>query len=236
MSEPFDPIDALRQLPAAARRQPCPEEERWIELLTGRLDAAEQERLRQHLEECPSCAATARDARQFLVAMGELADPRRVTQRSRLLVLAAAVALAVVGTAVLLKTGVGRRPAPDPVAELAATLDVAAPAEADAGSVDSELVFRGEGGSERVSSFAAALAPYRSRDYPSACAALALHGRRFPEDREARYLGAVACLKAGKVDRAEALLAALAAAPGDRRDDARSLLGRLRRARGGPGG
>jgi hypothetical protein len=236
MSEPFDPIEALRQLPAAEGRGPCPEEERWVELLTGRLDATEEERLRQHLEDCPSCAATARDARQFLVAMGELAESPRAGRRSLVLGLAAAVVLAVVGTAVLLKSGVGRKPAPDPVAELAASLEVAAPAEPDPGSIDAELTFRGAGDGERARSLAAALGPYRSRDYGTACSALAIHGHRFSQDREARYLGAVACLKAGKVDRAEALLAALAASPGDRRDDARSLLGRLRGARGSPGG
>ena len=235
MSEPFDPINALRQLPATEGRGPCPEEERWVELLTGRLDAAEEEQLRRHLEDCPSCAATARDAGQFLVAMGELAAPVRARRRSLAVGLAAGVALVVVGTAMLLKTGVGRRPAPDPVAELAASVEVAAPAEPDPGSIDAELTFRGAGDGERARSLAAALAPYRSRDYGSACAALAIHGHRFSEDREARYLGAVACLKAGKVDRAEALLAALAASPGDRHDDARSLLGRVSRAREGPG-
>jgi hypothetical protein len=239
MSEPFDPVDALRHLPAAEGREPCPEEERWVELLTGRLAAAEEERLRQHLEVCPLCAATARDARLFLVAVGELAEGRLGLdrrQRVRLLGFAAAVALAVVGTGVLLKTGVGRRPAPDPVARLAASLEVPAPPAVEDGSVADELVFRdGEDGG-RASSLAAALVPYRNRDYVLACGALALHGKRFADGREARYLAAVACLKSGEADRADALLSALAAAPGDRRDDARSLLDRLRQARGGPGG
>jgi hypothetical protein len=240
MSEPFDPVDALRHLPAAEGREPCPEEERWVELLTGRLAAAEEERLRQHLEICPLCAATARDARLFLVAVGELAEsPLVFDRRHRTLVLgfAAAAALALVGSAVLLKTGAWRRPAPDPVARLAAAVEVPAPGGVDNGSVAEELLFRdGEDRSGRASSFAAALVPYRNRDYALACGALAVHGKRFADDREARYLAAVACLKSGEADRAEALLAALAAAPGDRRDDARSLLHRLRQARGGPGG
>jgi hypothetical protein len=210
--------------------EPCPEPERWIELLAGRLDATEAERLRRHLEGCPSCAATARDARQFLVAMGELPDSS-VARPARPLLVAAAAAVALIGTVVVLKTTGERKPALDPVAELAAALEVAAPPVTETGSVESELVFRGEGDSERASSLEAALAPYRKRDFARACAALDLHARHFSGDREARYLGAVACLKGGAVDRAEGMLAALAASPGDRRDDARGLLERLRQAR-----
>jgi hypothetical protein len=234
MSEPGDPLAALRRLPVTTAGQPCPEAERWIELLRGRLDAAEEELLRQHLEGCPACAATARDAHQFLVALGELAPSRRSARRPWALGVAAALALVAVGTAVRLRTAEWRRLAADPVAALAAELNVPAPPVPEPSSVDSELVFRGEE-DERARSLAAALVPYRQASFTRACTALAAHGGRFPTDREARYLAAVACLKAGDADHADALLAGLSGSAGDRRADAGALLGRLRQARAGRG-
>lgn len=230
-----DPIDVelRRLLRRALRSSACPPDERWLALSAGELAAEEAETLRRHLGDCAACAGVAADAQRFLRAMDA---PRPAAQRVRLqrwviAAGAAAAAAAVIATAVGLGWPAVSRRAPDPVADFVAELEPPALPAAGGDATADELVYRGSESSTAQSSRDAALTPYRVREYAAACRALAEHGQRFPADREARYLGAVACLKAGEVDRGEGALASLAAVAGERREDARALLEGLRSAR-----
>jgi cell division protein FtsB len=60
---------AVRARPAATG--PCLSEERLLAFYADRLDGDGAESVREHLAECPRCLELARDARQFLRAMGE---------------------------------------------------------------------------------------------------------------------------------------------------------------------
>lgn len=212
----------------------CPPETSWLALLSHALTPEEAEALRRHLGECSTCAAVAADARRFLLAMDA---PGSGVSHSRswwwaLGSVAAAAAVAVIAwTAGLLGERGATRSAPVGLAELAASLELPAPPAEGAESSPGTLVYRGRVDPEAIRSLTAALAPYRGRQFADACRALAEHGRSFPEDREARFLAAVSCLEARELDQSEALLASLAAVAGDRRDDARALLDRLRAAR-----
>ncbi|MFN7941975.1 MAG: hypothetical protein U0X73_10255 [Thermoanaerobaculia bacterium] len=206
----------------------CPREERWIALAAGEAAADEADLLRRHLEGCAACAATAADARRFLLAMGSTRPAPTFARSGRRVLIALAASLAIAGIAWLI--GDPRwRPAPDPIAELVATLEL--PAAPESESTAGGVTLRGAEISAASRSLAAALVAYRDRRFAAACDGLADHGRRFPADREARFLAAVSCLEARELDRAEALLASLAAVAGDRRDDSRRLLDRLRAAR-----
>ena len=214
-------------LRSIASRTDCPPEDQWIDLLRGELDEAVSEKLREHLEACPECAATARDARGFLLALnGNVALPRRSARvRSAAWLAAASVILA---AGALFWLGRDERPGESAVARWAAALDVPAPDEAEGSSVDSELVYRSGAASQHERGHTVTLAPYRAGRWLEACEALAAHGKDFPQERESRFLAAIACLKAGELARAEALLASLAAVEGERREAARELLERLR--------
>ncbi len=209
----------------------CPMAESWIELLQGELPSERAEELRGHLEICSECAGVAAQARRFLIAMGELAErPARGAALRGGLGLAAALAVLAIGLLYLF--GGERRTPLGAVERLAAALEVAAPPAPSAATDRAGLIYRGTAGeSPGAAALAGALAPYRERRFADACVALTKHGGEFPEDREARFLAAVACLKAGELDRADTLLASLAAVVGDRQQDARSLLESLRRAR-----
>ena len=242
--DPHDPIDVelRRHLSRAPRDADCPADERWLALVAGELDAGGAEALRQHLEGCASCAATAAEARKFRLAIGarspwspwstrstwSTADTRRRGIRWAV-GFAALVALAAAPW--LLRFG-SPHFEPGAIHELVTALEVSPPPSRDEPG-GSDLVFRAGADSAAARAFAAALGSYRDRRWTAACRTLGEHGQRFPEEREARFLAAVACLKAGELDRSEALLAALAAVAGDRRDDARALLDRLRTARQG---
>lgn len=210
-------------------RLDCPPAERWLDLLSGSVEDAEADRLRGHLADCRGCAKVARDARRFLLAMDE---PIARVREHRVLALrwtaAAAVALGV-GSVLLL--GLPERTRAGAVARLATDVDIAAPVLSPPGAADQDLVFRGGGVLERIASLDAALVPYRGSAFGAACAALREHARRFPADREGRFFAAVACLEAGELEPADELLASLAVSSGERSDEARELLGRLRRAR-----
>lgn len=230
-----DPSDVelrslLRRLPPS---RDCPPEERWLELAAGELAVGEVEVLRSHLADCAACTAAAADARRFHLAMAppEPARPRARFRRWAVGAAAAAAAVAVIATAV----GLARRPvaraAADPVAAFVEVLEPPALPASGGDPVADELLYRGDTSPAARHSLAAALTPYRVRDFAAACRTLAAHGERFPADREARYLAAMACLKTGELDRGEALLASLAASAGERRDDARQVLERLQRAR-----
>jgi hypothetical protein len=228
-----DPLDPelrrlLRDRAPRGERPDCPRAERWIALLSGEVAADEAERLRRHLGECAACAATAADARRFLLAMGGARTAPTLARPGRRVLGALAATVAIAGVAWLIRDAPWRS-APDPIAELLATLEPPAAPEGEA--TPGGPVFRGAESSAASRSLAAALEPYRDRRFAAACDALADHGRRFPADREARFLAAVACLEARELDRAEGLLASLAAVAGDRRDDARRLLDRLHAAR-----
>ncbi|KAB2963170.1 MAG: hypothetical protein F9K18_08925, partial [Thermoanaerobaculia bacterium] len=125
----FDSVDASR----------CPDEARWVDLARGTLPAAQVERLRDHLSSCPRCVEAARDARRFLAALGELEERPAASARKRRIALIAATLLAAAGLALVLEQ---RRDAPDPLARWASGA-LAAPNPLP-GSVDDELVFRGD--------------------------------------------------------------------------------------------
>jgi hypothetical protein len=233
--DPADPADLMdlelrrllrRSLPISA----CPADDRWLALVAGELASGEAEELRRHLEGCAACAAVAADASRFLRAL-DSSRPHAARVRFKWRAIVAAAAVAVVAVAVGLMWRPVTRTAVDPVATFVAGLeppvipDVGGEMEGDA------LVYRSSGTSAAQLSLEAALASYRGRDFATACSALSGHVRRFPADREARFLAAVSCCKARELDRAEALLASLAAVAGERRDDARELLERLRAAR-----
>lgn len=225
---------AVRQALADERpRSVCPAEERWVALALGEVAAPEAGALHDHLEACARCATSARDARRFLAAMELLPSSAGRSIARHSLALASAAALVGVGLLVLLDAG-GRgseRQTHRAVERLVAELTIAAPAPAARGGVEEELVYRGPGAGERAAALEQALVPYRESRFRDACAGLIEHGRRFPADREGRFFAAVACLEAGDLERADELLAELAASVGDRRDEALALRARLRRAR-----
>lgn len=221
---------ALRSRTASSA---CPPETSWLALLSKELTPDDAEMLRRHLGECSRCAAVAADARRFLRAMGgsESGVPHPRSWWWGIGSVAAAAAVVVLAwTAGLLREH-GAELAPDATAELVAAIELPAPPAVGEESSPGKLVYRGGVDPESIRSLTAALAPYRGRQFAAACRALAEHGRSFPADREARFLAAVSCLKARELDQSEALLASLAAVAGDRRDDARALLDRLRTAR-----
>ena len=120
----------------------CPAPERWLELALGRLEAAAAERLRAHLEVCPACAETARDALAFAAAMAGPAPVARPWPARRWLVLAAAAGLAMVALALWL----GRALAPSGAPELARwSSGPLEPPRLSAPALDDELLFRGGG-------------------------------------------------------------------------------------------
>jgi hypothetical protein len=209
----------------------CPSEERWLDLLAGRIGGAEADRLRQHLADCSRCTEAARDARRFLIAFEQ--PIARAAERWPIrwrIAAAAALAAGIVG--LLLFFGDRERAPAGAVERLIAEIDLPAHDLAGGGAGEPDLVYRG-GASERGASLDEALAPYRARRFGDACTALDEHARRFPADREGRYFAGVACLEAGELERADERLAALAASAGERREEARELLARLRRARAG---
>ncbi|MEK7315274.1 MAG: hypothetical protein AAB011_03770 [Candidatus Eisenbacteria bacterium] len=222
--------DLLAAFAAAPPAGPCPPETIWIALLSGELEAPATEALRGHLARCAACVETATDARLFLDSVAPPRAHRSPAARFRVAGAIAAGLIALVASVLLLQ-----RAPPSPeraLAELVAALDVPAPAIGPFDAGDSELAYRGGEPGAADRSLASAVLPYRERRWGDACSALAEHGRQFPRQREARYLGAVACLKAGETARAEAMLASLAAVSGERREEARALLERLQRARG----
>jgi len=223
--------ELLRQtLRARDERAQCPPEGVWLDLVEGRIEGAEAEALRTHLTACATCAGTARDAHRFAAAFA--GAERRSTRPAWLpRALAAAAVLAVAVAALVLLSGRTGTPRSRAVERLAASLDVPAPEPEATAPSDAELAYRGAAPDELAASLDAALAPYRERRYAPACAAPAAHARRFPADRTGRYYAAVACLEAGELERADELLAGLAANAGERRDEAHQLLERLRRAR-----
>ncbi len=234
---PDDDLDeALRDVlrATAQKSSECPPEAGWLDLLQGKLEAEPAEALRRHLAECPDCAATARDARRFLAALGEPIGQEARAPGRRWLALAAAVALMAAGLG-LWSARVERR-ADDPVARLIAELETTVPAGPLAEAGEPDLTYRGVE-SDSAQLRAAALKAYRERRWSTACEALERAGRGSSDERELRFLAAVSCLRAGDLDRADALLASLAAREGDRHEAARELLSRLRRARsaGEPG-
>lgn len=209
----------------------CPAAERWLDLLAGRIAGDEAERFRRHLADCSRCTAAALDARRFLIAfeqpIARAAERRPIRWR-----IAAAAALVAGIVGLLVFFGDEERAPAGAVERVIAELDLPAPDLAGGGASDPDLVYRG-GASERGASLDEALAPYRAHRFGDACIALDEHARRFPADREGRYFAAVACLEAGELERADERLAALAASAGERREEARELLARLRRARAG---
>lgn len=230
--DPQDPIDAelRRHLARAPREADCPPAERWLALVAGELHGDESEGLRHHLEGCAACAAVAADASRFLRAM-DSPTPLAPRLRFQWQAIVAAAAVAALAVAIGWTWRAVARSAADPVASFVAGLELPA-IPAGGGEMHGDgLIYRSTGTSTAQQSLEAALAPFRGREFAAACSALAEHVRRFPADREARFLAAVACVKARELDRAEALLASLAAVAGERRDDARELLERLRAAR-----
>lgn len=230
--DPHDPIDAelRRHLSRAPRDADCPPAERWLALVDGELASAEAEELRRHLEGCAACAALAADAARFLQAMSS-PTPLASRLRFKWSAVVAAAAVAVLAVAVGLTWIRVARTAVDPVATFVAGIELPAIPAVGGGMHGDELVYRSAGTGTAQQSLEAALPAYRGREFAAACIALVDHARRFPADREARFLAAVSCLKARELDQAEALLASLAAVAGERRDDARALLERLRAAR-----
>jgi len=226
-----DFAEALRRGRDAVRAGgDCPSEALWVELLQGDLEDTAAEALRAHLVDCPKCATTARDARRFLAAIGPAGRRTRRLSDRRVLVVAAAGVLVAFGLGFFLVRA--ERAADAAVERLIAELEVALPQGGAPGSLGSELVFRG-GGGEPGNERSKALQAYRERRWETACTALDREGRSPPDERELRFFAAVACLKAGELDRADGLLASLAAVEGGRRDAAREMLDELRRARGG---
>ncbi len=223
-------VRELREaLSTADPRSDCPEEAVWLELVAGRVGGVPAERLREHLAHCADCAAVAGDARRFQIAF-EDPGARAASHRRRLLGLSAVAAVLLATLALVFVATRSERPAGQAVERLLAELDLPAPDVAGAGSIDRDLVYRSGDPTERAGSREAALAPYREGRFGDACTALVEHGQRFPGDREGRFFSAVACLEAGQLERADDLLGALAASAGERRDEARELLDRLRRA------
>jgi anti-sigma factor RsiW len=49
----------------------CPDEARWIRLVSGELDPQEARALERHTEECPRCAATLQELRATWSVLGE---------------------------------------------------------------------------------------------------------------------------------------------------------------------
>jgi len=217
-------------LPERAPSDRCPSEERWVDLLLGDLEAGQAEALRTHLESCAACAKAAGEAQKFLAVFSDQnVAPARFGARRWALLVAAATVVMVFGVVLTSR----RQPVVSlsAVERFAAAIEVPLPEGALADPVESELVYREGDIGGRSASLAGALVPYRERRYAEACAALADHASRYFADRETRYLAAVACVEAGALDRADALLASLAATAGERRDDAHELLVGLRRAR-----
>lgn len=208
----FDSVDASR----------CPDEARWVDLARGTLPAAQVERLRDHLSSCPRCVEAARDARRFLAALGELEERPAASARKRRIALIAATLLAAAGLALVLEQ---RRDAPDPLARWASGA-LAAPNPLP-GSVDDELVFRGD--SDGPPTAAAELArgfELLARGQPGAARSHLASAAAAPDPAlaaEARWYLAIACLRAGDRAAAAAALASLRGQPGPRTAEVEAL-------------
>jgi anti-sigma factor RsiW len=68
---------------------PCPAPGDLAAFIDGRASPPEQQRIEQHLAECPDCLAALREARDILAA-GPAVAPRRLVARAKALVPAAA--------------------------------------------------------------------------------------------------------------------------------------------------
>ncbi len=238
----------------AAERRACPSEETILSFYRGRLDAAGEAAMREHLAVCASCRGLAADAREFLRAMGEPAAPlvEPASRRRRAWALAAGLILAVGVAGWSWWTREPRSPWRDFAAAAAAY-----PLEA---GVEDEIVWRGESADDLR---AAAMEPYRAGDYAAAERQLKDFLREHPQDaqaelyrgvsllllrrpgqavaplvdatahgdeavaREARWYLSLARLEIGARETASEDLRLLAATAGRRQDAARELLRRL---------
>lgn len=200
----------------------CPDEARWVDFARGALPATEAERLRDHLSRCPRCVEAARDARRFLAALGELEERPAASARRRRFARIAATVLVAAGLTLVLEL---RRDAPDPLSRW--TSGTLAAPDPLPGSVDDELVFRGD--SDGPATAAAELArgfELLAGGHPGAARSHLATAAAAPDPAlaaEARWYLAIACLRAGDRAAAAAVLAPLRGRPGPRTAEVEAL-------------
>ena len=213
MKDGQPPIDSDFEAAAAgaARRGPCPGDDRLLVFYQGDLDQAGEETIRDHLASCADCVARARDARDFAVTVGAAVGPAPASRwrRGAWLGLAAAIAgLAIVGLWSV-RRGTGTPPANQVAAiawsDLAVAPALYAPAH-PSGDAGGDVVYRdGTAGDP----FAAAMERYGAGDFATAETALESLVAARAGGEQARFYLAVTRLINGRAEDARRELMSL---------------------------
>jgi tetratricopeptide (TPR) repeat protein len=227
--------EAMRRQP---RKRACLNADQLVEFYRGELDESQIELIRDHLAECTDCLELARDARQFLAAMGEsvTAELRNGTvssgwfqTRSGKLLLIAASLVIVAGAGLLVwrewrvKSPAGRQaqgPSATPTPRVPENpwqdLTIAKAEYTRPKTSREELIWR-DGNAQtpnRPGPFVRAMAPYEQNDFAAAEKQLAQFLEKNPNHAAANFYRGVSQLLLGKLSEAVTSLEA-AVAHGD---------------------